>query len=53
MTQQLLGQSAAARATLVRLRETLQKKPGLASYDEMKAFLREATELVEGAAATP
>ena len=53
MTQHQLGQPAPARATLARLRETLQQDPRWANDADAHAFLREAEALIEGDAAKP
>jgi sugar lactone lactonase YvrE len=47
MTQQQLGQKEQARTTLARLRE-LMKQPPWTTDAEVKLFLREASELIEG-----
>jgi hypothetical protein len=52
MTQHRLGQKDEARTTLARLRE-IMKAPTWAANEEAKAFLREATQLIEGSAAQP
>ena len=51
MNQHQLGQRDAARATLARLRETLQQDPRWANDADSQAFLREAETLIEGDAA--
>ena len=48
MTQHQLGLPSPARATLARLRETLQQDPRWASDADAQAFLREAAALIEG-----
>ena len=53
MTQHQLGQPSPARATLARLRETLQQNPRWANDADAQAFLREAETLIEGDAAKP
>ena len=53
MTQHQLGQPAPARATLARLRETLQQDSRWANDVNAQAFLREAEALIEGNAAKP
>ena len=53
MTLYQLGQLDAARATLARLRESVQQKPRWANDADAQAFLREAEALMEGDAAKP
>ena len=48
MTQHQLGEPSTARATLARLRETLQQDPRWANDADAQAFLREAEALTEG-----
>ena len=53
MTQHQLGQPSPARATLARLRETLQQDPRWANDADAQSFLREAEALIEGRLARP
>jgi hypothetical protein len=54
MTQHQLGRHAAARATLARLREIIQKDADRWANDaDAQAFLREAEALIESAASKP
>ena len=47
MTQHQLGQPAPARATLARLRETLQQDPRWVNDANAQSFLRETEALIE------
>ena len=53
MTQQQLGPASPARATLARLRDTLQQQPRWAKDADAQALFREAETLIEGDSGKP